>query len=1075
MKIKVRLFKFFAILLMSFVTIITSLALFLPYLIDVNSYRTEIIETLHKNLHRQVNFRTGSFAWHFGPSFVFKDFEVKEPDGKTNLLSAKQVTIQLSLMPLLEKKVELKNIGLVEASLSLIRNVDGKLNIDDLLEPGKESAKIHLKHINLKKCSVTWSDFAKSKNGQPVKLNNVQLAMEHLARGQKGHIKLSADIPALSGDPSHLSFSGTVRLPDQNISLLESELNCEVDLKQAEIGRYWAYYGKHIPFGNIGGRLDLSSSFKGKLQDFSAKGKIRISSPKVYWPTVFHSTLTPGSLQIDYTIKLDERLINLSSLTIGVDKIFGIKGNVQLMDYRSKDPRIIANASTPHTFKYEEIRNYVPYGIIEKDASDYVENKIKSGIFKLDTGILDGRISQIAHMEIGENYNTLTIRGPVENAVLSYGPKAPTFNHIKGTIELKGKNFNLIGMSGLFGTSPFKLDGSITEYNTDKPSNYPVKMDIIPRSPEVAWLAGLAGASKLEYKNRSNLTLTGSGHHTAYNLTGEWDLKDSAYSFPDTVEKVAGLPNNLAFSTVIGKTETKLTSLTYGLSPIIVSGNAIFRYENIPYLGFNLQTNRFQLTDTAPAITIGKKYRPRGKVQANISGSGNPEDFTAMNYNGTIALNAFSVQPGDKLKLLSGINGAVNFQGNGLETSSISARYGNSLLTIKGSIAKLGNPEAELLITSPELFLSDMNLPVSKTDSSIKRLNASFSIRNGLYAIKSVSGQLNTSNFNISGTFLTGQNKEADLTVASSKLDIDDLLLLLPGTPQTASAGSKADLKLRLLVDEGNYNKMQFSKLNLTAYRESGTIYVQDLNAAVFGGKVTGKGRIAEAGTSGNRYNMSIDLDKVNADKLLSSLDISREITGNLTMHADLTARGHNLQELKKTALGNIRLKIHSGKLRKFSTLSKVFSILNISQLLKFQLPDMVSGGMPYNSISGKIAVEDGRLSTQDLFISSDAINISIIGSSDIVKEEMDLTLGVQPLQTVDKVVNRIPIVGWLLTGKDKGFLTAYFEAKGSWADPKVSAIPVKSMGMGVLNIFRRTFELPVRLFTDTGEVILGQ
>jgi hypothetical protein len=114
-------------------------------------------------------------------------------------------------------------------------------------------------------------------------------------------------------------------------------------------------------------------------------------------------------------------------------------------------------------------------------------------------------------------------------------------------------------------------------------------------------------------------------------------------------------------------------------------------------------------------------------------------------------------------------------------------------------------------------------------------------------------------------------------------------------------------------------------------------------------------------------------------------------------------------------------------------------------------------------------------MATQDLFITSNAINISIVGSADIVREELNLTLGAQPLQTVDKIINRIPIVGWLLTGKDKDLLTAYFEAKGKWASPQVSAIPVKSLGRGILHIFVRAFQLPVKLFTDTGEVILGQ
>lgn len=463
-------------------------------------------------------------------------------------------------------------------------------------------------------------------------------------------------------------------------------------------------------------------------------------------------------------------------------------------------------------------------------------------------------------------------------------------------------------------------------------------------------------------------------------------------------------------------------------------------------------------------------------MQAHIKGKGNPEDFSAMGYDGTILLNAFSLQPDEKLKAISGINGTFTFRGNSMETSSISARYGNSLINFKGKIKSLQDPEAEIFLTSPELFLRDINMAQKRPETSIRRLNASLSIQNGAYTLKSVSGLLNSSNFNISGVYLSGRSPEATLTIASTKLNIDDLVSITPieATSQP-STNTGANYKIKLQADAGHYKKLVFNKLNVSAQMENGNIYVQDFNAGVFGGKVSAKGRIAQNGTQGSRYDLTIDLNKVNCEKMLTSLDVSREITGSLTLHGDLTARGNNLSDIKKSVLGNIRLQMKDGTLRKFNTLSKVFSILNISQLLKFQLPDMVSGGMPYNSIKGSIAIKDGTVSSQDMFINSDAINISIIGSADIVKEELDFMIGVQPLQTVDKVVNRIPIVGWLLTGKDKDFLTAYFEAKGKWADPKVSAIPVKSIGTGVLNIFRRVFELPVRLFTDTGEVILGQ
>jgi uncharacterized protein YhdP len=154
--------------------------------------------------------------------------------------------------------------------------------------------------------------------------------------------------------------------------------------------------------------------------------------------------------------------------------------------------------------------------------------------------------------------------------------------------------------------------------------------------------------------------------------------------------------------------------------------------------------------------------------------------------------------------------------------------------------------------------------------------------------------------------------------------------------------------------------------------------------------------------------------------------------------------------------------------------LSKVFSILNVSQLFKFKLPDMVSEGMPYNDLNATFSIKNGFISTDDLFLASNAMNMSLVGKHDFVHDNMDLTLGIQPLQTVDKVVSHIPIVGWILTGENKAMFSTYFEIKGKSTDPQVSAIPITSLGKGVFGIFKRVFQLPVKLFTDTGEVILG-
>lgn len=1075
MKIKTSIIRLSTILLLSVATTLIGVALFLPRLLDINAYRDEIIDLLQKSLNRPVSFSSGAYSWHRGPSFVFKNFAVKERDGSAEFLSAEQITVHLSLMPLLDKKVEIKDLKLYGVNLSLIRNKDGALNIDDLLKPGRENIQIQLKRTLIKNGTIRWSDLAQKGGGFQVALNNLSLSLDHIARGRKGSIKLSCDITAASGPPAHADFSGSVKLPAAGNSLLDTELNCNADVKQAEIGKFWPYFATFIPFANTGGRVDFSTSFKGKPQNFAATGKIRINGATVTWPTVFHAVLSPHSLQVDYSLKLNKQLIDFSALDTGFDN-FRIKGSLQIHDYATKDPRIVAKASTPGTFRYENVKYFVPYGIIERDASDYIEHKIKTGVFRLDTGILDGRVSQITHMERGDNCNTLYIRGGVEKAVLSYGPKAPTFNNIKGTIELKGKNFNLISMTGNFGISPIKLAGSITEYNTDKQSDYPVKMEITPLAPEIAWLARIAGVSRLDYSNSSALSLTGSGHHSAYHLHGDWDLKQALYSYPGAIRKPVGMPNHLVFDSVITRDETRLSALAYSLPPLTLSATALLKYADQNYLGFDLQTNPFILSEALPVLLDWQQYRPGGKVQAHIKAGGNPEDFSAMDYKGEIALNGFSFLPGETVKPVSGINGTISFKGNSLSTSSITARYGSSLLTLKGKIKSLKNPEAEINLSSPEFFMRDITAGPAKPDASIKKLDAAFTIQKGVYTFKRVSGLLNRSDFNVSGTYVTAPAKQADISISSSKLDLDDLKLLKSSSsPDGGRTGSGITARVKLDVEEGNYGRIQFSDLNASLQQENGILYLLGCTADLFDGQLTAKGRMGSLGGQGDRYDVSLDLVKADAEKLFTTIDISREVTGTLTLHGNLTASGDTLLELKKSALGNVKLQMKDGKIRKFNTLSKVFSILNVSQLLKFRLPDMVAGGMPYNNVTGSISIKDGSISSKDLFISSDAINISAIGSADIVKEELNLTLGVQPLQTVDKIVNRIPVVGWLLTGKEKDFLTAYFEAKGKWSDPQVSAIPVKSMSKGILNVFRRVFELPVRLFTDTGEVILGQ
>jgi uncharacterized protein YhdP len=122
---------------------------------------------------------------------------------------------------------------------------------------------------------------------------------------------------------------------------------------------------------------------------------------------------------------------------------------------------------------------------------------------------------------------------------------------------------------------------------------------------------------------------------------------------------------------------------------------------------------------------------------------------------------------------------------------------------------------------------------------------------------------------------------------------------------------------------------------------------------------------------------------------------------------------------------------------------------------------------VPFTLLTGELAIDKGILSTENIRIDSEAMNMSYVGNYDMVRDRLDLLVVVKPLGTVDKVVTSLPIAGWLLGGEQKALITAQFKVTGTGAKPKVEAIPISSMSKGMLGFFQRTLSLPLKLIED--------
>lgn len=1047
-------------------------------MLHLDSYKEQILAEVQQSLNRQVIYETGAFSFRFVPQFIFTHIVVKEKDGASTFISADRLTFKLALLPLLEKKVVLRDIELEKPVIAISRDRAGVFNFSDILARKKEKAEkipLQIRGIRIRKGEIHFLDMAIAARGLTTILKEADLSISHLGWGKQSAFKLATTIYQ-EGKRGSLTLDGSAKLPAKDKPFSDTVLNAAISTKKLDASPFWPYYSRYVPFRQILGWLDMESTFKGKLSEFSSKGKVRITGLRFDYPQVFHAVLTPRKMDFNYDMGLNPVDITVKSLNLTVDGL-NVKGSCAIRDINTSDLRITAKARTS-TFNLENFARYIPFGIIVKDTADYIEQHIKGGIYRLDDGRLDGRVSQIAHMERGNNYNVLFINGRVEKGLVTYGPNVPTFNNIKGTLEMRGKDFSLIKMSGNFGGSPLTLDGKITDYPLTTPCDYPFTASITPRQAELAWLLGKGKGARLGFIGESTLHLAGAGPTSSYNLSGDWNLTPTAYSYPDLINKPAGRPNTLAFKGNITRQEMKVSSLQFNLAPMLLNIGASYRFADTGHLVVDIRTNQFQVNEVAAMLPSVNKYQATGKLRATVSGEGGGNDFADFRWGGNILLTGFSFRPGEVIKPVSNINGVITFNGDTVESSQLAARIGNSTINARGKLTGFSNPAFSLVFSSPSLDPADFGVQAPQKQVRLTRVQGNISLQDHNLHIKSFTTQLNRSFINLKGTVQNLDNPNIDLNVTSPYLEVEDLILAgsLERINKKGAQSSPLTLKAAFQVDAGKARGIDFEKMHSTVIYENNILYLEPLECSALDGEISGKARI-DFGTNGApRYQLSYNLNGVSAASFMQAAGVKKqEITGKLALQGELTAKGKTAEELKRTALGSAKFHFEEGTLRKFTVLSKIFSLLNFSQLLKFQLPDMVSGGMPYNKLTATLSIKDGIVSSNDIYVASDAINISAIGKADLVKNELDATIGVKPLQTVDKVLSHIPFVGWILTGKNKSLITAYFEAKGKLEDPQVRAIPVQSMAKGVFNIFKRVFQLPSTLFTDTGEVIINK
>jgi len=146
-------------------------------------------------------------------------------------------------------------------------------------------------------------------------------------------------------------------------------------------------------------------------------------------------------------------------------------------------------------------------------------------------------------------------------------------------------------------------------------------------------------------------------------------------------------------------------------------------------------------------------------------------------------------------------------------------------------------------------------------------------------------------------------------------------------------------------------------------------------------------------------------------------------------------------------------------------------NFLSLQHVIDLKLSYLSKDGFYFKSFEANIDIEKGALSTDNFVFKSPPFNAAGKGKTDFINDRMDFDIGIAPLGTVDSIITKVPLVGYILTGKNKSFVTYYIKVKGPVSKPEVEYVPFKHWPSGVLGFFKRTFFTPGRILKGIDDI----
>ncbi len=507
----------------------------------------------------------------------------------------------------------------------------------------------------------------------------------------------------------------------------------------------------------------------------------------------------------------------------------------------------------------------------------------------------------------------------------------------------------------------------------------------------LSWFPGLAG----------KLTVAGPAPQFSVHLLGtplqaridsSLDLSRAAVKLSSWLDKPAELASRVHVIAQYHKGEDlRITQAAWETKGATLLASGHLTHGPEPFLTLTARSDRLPLAPFARILPQISAETPGANVTGRITASHTLGRQGSLTLNGSLTLTDAGFQPAFRVKGIRKVTGTLHFTGEGIKASGLRAHWGDDPATVDFKLADLHNPEPDFTIWTPFVDVKELFKSLAATGETARSKTTGGRFRN-------------------------------------------------------------ARAQGEIIASRARYAPFDMQDLRATIVLSDGILHIPACSARSLDGVQQGHGQVAFHGPGGPRFQASVDISRVDAEKYLRLFEHNRtfysgEITGSISVAGTL------MTDLRKTArrmTGDAHLTIRPTQGR--SNLDLLLTGIRERLAIISGKRDELYRIIAFDEMAGDFTLKNGQFHSKNFYIHQyhkfdvsgftlDKLtaavpmrvkyNVKAVGSWNFLDSRLDCYLIAHPFAVTSRLLEKFPLAGKVLTGADESLYSQSFRFEG--------------------------------------------